>query len=296
MSQKVPSWTLTHSIGWADQESIAQVQNINAVTPKFVNVHSLDVGPLSDLFDTTLDINGFGGVFSWPFSYVIIRFQVEGVWGYDKDQVALVVPDSTGFGSQVPTLDTPTINWMINVIKESEIDELLVSLNGSRKAQLLVCQWVGLSIWKGTAANQTGSNWLEWGSQTIKKEELDAFSSKIIHSQMKALLLENNMYVMTQSLKWGDGPHLPHVLSVVNMYTKVISGSKQVVVVVKNLTATSITKGVKVAQVVAVNAAPQVKVTPDTLEKTDEIQGIQQMDSWAEEEIAFSAAGFVWPR
>ena len=50
---------------------------------------------------------------------------------------------------------------------------------------------------------------------------------------MKTLLLGNNMHVMTQSLKGGDG-HLPHGLSVVNTYTEVISGSKQVAVVVKN--------------------------------------------------------------
>ena len=59
-----------------------------------------------------------------------------------------------------------------------------------------------------------------------KKEEIDAFSSKIIHGQIKTMLLGNNMHVMTQSLRGGDGPHLPLSLSVVNMYTKVISGSK----------------------------------------------------------------------
>ena len=64
-----------------------------------------------------------------PLGYIIIRVQVEGVWGYDKDQVALVIPDSTIFGSQVPvTLGTPTINQIINMIKESEIDELLTFL------------------------------------------------------------------------------------------------------------------------------------------------------------------------
>ena len=95
---------------------------------------------MSDLSDGTLGINGFGRVFSWPFGYVIIRFQVEGVLGYNKDQVALVVLDSTGFGSQVlVTLRTPTINWIISVIKESEIYTLSVSLNGSKIAQLLVC-------------------------------------------------------------------------------------------------------------------------------------------------------------
>ena len=61
---------------------------INVVTPGFVEAHPLDVGPLSDLADSTLGINGFGGIFSQPLGYVIIRVQVEGVWGYDKDQVA----------------------------------------------------------------------------------------------------------------------------------------------------------------------------------------------------------------
>ena len=75
----------------------------------------------------------------------------------------------------------------------------------------------------------------------------------------------------------GDGPHLPHGLSVVNMYTKVISGSKQVAVEVKNLMAASITisKSIKVTQVVDVNVVPPVKVTPNILEKLNEIQGIQ---------------------
>ena len=47
------------------------------------------------------------------------------MWGYNEDQVALVISDSTGFGSQVPvTLSTPTINQIINMVKESEINEL----------------------------------------------------------------------------------------------------------------------------------------------------------------------------
>ena len=62
--------------------------------------------------------------------------------------------------------------------------------------------------------------------KTTKREKVDTFSSKIIHGQMKTMLLGNNIHVMTQVLKGGDGPHLPHGLSVVNMYTKVISRSK----------------------------------------------------------------------
>ena len=48
--------------------------------------------------------------------------------------------------------------------------------------------------------------------------------------------------------------------------------------VVKNLMAApiTITKGIKVTQVVVANVVPPVEVTPGTLEKLDEIQGIQQ--------------------
>ena len=51
--------------------------------------------------------------------YVIIMVQVEGVKGYDEDKVALVIPDLTTFGLRVlVTLGTPSINQIINVIKE----------------------------------------------------------------------------------------------------------------------------------------------------------------------------------
>ena len=86
------------------------------------------------------------------------------------------------------------------------------------------------------------------------------------------------MHVMMQTLKGSDGPCLPHGLSVMNTYTKRTTEGKQVAVIVKNLTATLITilKGIKVTQVAAPNAVPQVEVVPETLEKLDEMQGIQQ--------------------
>ena len=67
------------------------------------------------------------------------------------------------------------------------------------------------------------------------------------------------MHVMTQSLKGGEGSHLPYGLSVVNTHTEVISRSKWVAVVVKNLTSIliTITKGIKVTQVEAANVVPQ---------------------------------------
>ena len=78
-----------------------------------------------------------------------------------------------------------------------------------------------------TVTNQTVDlTYFNEADKMTKSEEVDAFSSKIIHSQTKTLLLGNNMHVMNQFLKGGDGSHLPHIFSVVNTYTKVISGSK----------------------------------------------------------------------
>ena len=63
------------------------------MTPEFTKACSLDMGPLSNLVDGTFKINGFGGLFSQPLGYVIIRVQLEGVKGYNEDQVALVMLD-----------------------------------------------------------------------------------------------------------------------------------------------------------------------------------------------------------
>ena len=85
---------LTH---WSGPENIAQVKinderswalldsgsTINVVTPEFIKACFLDMGPLSNLVDGTLKINGFGGLFFQPLGYVIISVQVEGVKGYN---------------------------------------------------------------------------------------------------------------------------------------------------------------------------------------------------------------------
>ena len=224
---------------------------------------------------------------------------MEEVWGYDGDQVALVIPDSTAFGSRVlVTLGTPTINQIINMIKDSKTDELLASLNGSRISHLLACCWAELST------NETVDlTDLNKAVKRIKREEIEAFSSKVMHSWTKTILLGKNMHVMKQTLKGDDGPCLPHSLSVMNTYTKMTTG-KEVAVMVKNLIAAPITiiKGIKVAQVVAANMVPQEEDVPETFKKLDEMQGIQQTRMSVEQrEVLFqqlylSGLGVVWQK
>ena len=57
--------------------------------------------------------------------YIVMWVQVDGVQGYDEDQIALVIPDLSNFVAWVPIiLGTPMIGHTVNVIREREIDDL----------------------------------------------------------------------------------------------------------------------------------------------------------------------------
>ena len=59
--------------------------------------------------------------------YVVIWVQVDGAQGYDKDQIALVILDLSNLVARVPIiLGTPTISCIVNMIKEKEIDALVM--------------------------------------------------------------------------------------------------------------------------------------------------------------------------
>ena len=70
----------------------------------FIETHSLEVGPLSDLIGRWVTCVGLGNAFTWPLGYVVIWVQVDGVQGYDEDQIALVIPDMSDFVVWVPII------------------------------------------------------------------------------------------------------------------------------------------------------------------------------------------------
>ena len=72
-----------------------------------------------------LHLVGLGGRRTCPLGFVIVRLQVKEVAGYDEDVVFLVVPDGSTFGKRVPlVIGTCTLARVINVIKESELDQI----------------------------------------------------------------------------------------------------------------------------------------------------------------------------
>ena len=81
---------------------------INTIMPKCVSDHSLQMGLITNLLGTKVTCMGLGNTYMRPLGYVIIQVQVDGVKGYDKDQIDLVIPDLSNFVAQIPViLGTP---------------------------------------------------------------------------------------------------------------------------------------------------------------------------------------------
>ena len=86
---------------------------------------------------------GLGNAYTRPLGYIVIQVQVERVWGYDEDQIALVIPDFSNFTTRVPIiLGTPTIGQVINVMREAEMDALAMPWAKARASHLLAVQRV----------------------------------------------------------------------------------------------------------------------------------------------------------
>ena len=98
---------------------------VNTITPRYVKEHSLQVGPITDLMGSKVTCIGLGNAYTRPLGYVVIWVQVDGVQGYDEDQIALIIPDFSNFTTRVPIiLGTPTIGRVVNMMREVEMDAL----------------------------------------------------------------------------------------------------------------------------------------------------------------------------
>ena len=61
---------------------------INTITPNYVKHHSLEMQPITDLIGARVTCMGLGNAYTYLLGYVIVWVQVDGIQGYDKDQIA----------------------------------------------------------------------------------------------------------------------------------------------------------------------------------------------------------------
>ena len=80
---------------------------------------------ITNLLGAKVTCVGFSDANTRPLGYIVVWVQVDGVQGYDKEQIALVILDLSNFTARVPViLGTPTISCIANVMKEKEINTL----------------------------------------------------------------------------------------------------------------------------------------------------------------------------
>ena len=167
---------------------------------------------------------------------MVIWVQVDRVWGYDEDQIALVILDFSNFATRVPIiLGTPTIGQVVNMMKGAEMDALAMLWTNVRAAHLL-------AVWRMTPVEVGNGQEEGYGTgkdsplmYTQTAETLEPFSSHIIPIKTVKAYLVECINVMVQALCAQDGT-LPPGLTMQNMYTKLRKGSKKAVVVVQNNT------------------------------------------------------------
>ena len=111
---------------------------INTIMPSYVKIHSLEMGPVTDLISRRVTCVGLGNAYTQPLGYIIVKVQVDGVQGYNEDQIALVVLDLLNFVERIPViLGTPTISHIINILKQREIDAFAMPWANARVAHLM---------------------------------------------------------------------------------------------------------------------------------------------------------------
>ena len=83
---------------------------IDTIMPKYISDNSLQMGPITNLLGAKVTCVGSDNAYMRPLHYIILWVQVDGVLGYDEDQIALVILDLSNFVARIPVfLETPTI-------------------------------------------------------------------------------------------------------------------------------------------------------------------------------------------
>ena len=106
---------------------------------------------------------------------------MDGVWGYDEDQIALIIPDHSNFATRVPIiLGTPIIGRVVNMMRVAEMDALAMPWANARAPHLLAVRRM-MPLEVGTDQEEEyDTNKDSLLMYTQKAETLEPFSSHVI--------------------------------------------------------------------------------------------------------------------
>ena len=208
-----------------------------------------------------------------------MRVQIEGMPHYDEQQVVFVLDDPSRFSARIPViLGTPTINRVIQTMKESEIHEAPMELQVAR----VIFEWTqGFQLRRVSLAERlkfptnTAEDPLDLDEKVLLTNKciIPGFQSVIAYGRTQnMIMMGHRLYVMMQAPYPDDKADLPNGLYVMRTYTELKDGSWSVSIVLGNLTTRPIhlARGWVVGQVVATNAIPGAQCSPDLLKKLDD--------------------------
>ena len=237
---------------------------LNFITPAYAVERGMDIMSLDQLAQEIGGqlplIKGMGSSLVEPIGFVLMNVKVPCVWGYDEDQVALVMDDPEM--SECPViLGTSTLYRIMEVIKESEISKLAVPWSSSRISWLM---WDVTAKLSQVVINDVTNKPItpldvDEVVRVASKCTVPPFGHKVIHGKVNLVLHGCRLNVMTHGLeKWLPSLHLG--IDVETACATLANSSHRVLVVLRNNTQDwlKIKKGVPIARMVTANAIPKV--------------------------------------
>ena len=194
--------------------------NVNMITPECVVALGLQMGPLTDLHEGGITIDQPFNYEGRPIGYVIMRVQINGISGYNEDQVMLVACSSTEFVHHVPIiLGTPTMDQVIATLKESEIDRLATLWACVRKSTLLqaATTWV-TAVRADITTKPVNVMGYEEPICLLMAEVVKPFETLVVKARTKITFMAGCLHCSTLTMDSKDGT-LPPRLIVTGAYT-----------------------------------------------------------------------------
>ena len=237
---------------------------LNFITPAYAVKRGMDIMSLDWLAQEIGGqlplIKGMGGSLVEPIGFVLMNVKVPCVWGYDEDQVALVMDDPEM--SECPViLGTSTLYRVMEVIKESEISKLDVPWSSSQISWLMwdVTAKLDQVVVNDVANKPIAPLDVDEVVRVASKCTVPPFGHKVIHGKVNLVLHGCRLNVITHGLE-KRSPSLPLGIDVQTAYATLANGSHRVPVVLRNNAQDwlKIKKGVPIARMVTANAIPKV--------------------------------------
>ena len=141
---------------------------------------------------------------------MILRVQIPYVPSYDKDQVALVVAEDSNFLKRCQViLGTPTINWAVRAMKESEMENAPEAWQSTQHMYEFANYMVQLNPedYGMTMPTNTGKNPTDLDELVLLKNKvtIPAFKSIILHCLICwTMMMGYKLHMMTQATYLED--------------------------------------------------------------------------------------------